>query len=97
MQIAVSLQLLNVVYQAIHQPLRVDFRPAAVTETVEPLVRVDVSEHRFNDTHALLVTVTAFGRVDLLLHAFDRVGIYIFVLQQRYLSSGLLRRTPHAT
>lgn len=61
-------QLLDVVYQAVELPLRIDFLLPAQREAIQPLVVPQVAEHRFDGGEALAVAGLTFFAVDGLLH-----------------------------
>ena len=69
LRITMMRQLLNVVYQAIQCPLRVDLGLHAQGKVVELLVVPDVGKHRLHRGHALAVQLSTPGAVNGPLHA----------------------------
>ena len=94
---SVMLYFLYIVHHAIHQPLRIDLALSSVTESVEPIIGVDVAEHRLNGTDSLAVYVPASVAVDLLLHLLEQVRLRVraFTAPDGHLPSALRRRLAH--
>lgn len=65
---AVSLDLLDVVHQAVQLPLCVDLAPTSQREAPESFRVPDVPEHRLDETKTPTVLVATDVAVDLALH-----------------------------
>ena len=77
LRIAVMRQLLDVVYQAVKFPLRIDLLLSSEREAVELLVVPDVAEHRFHRSKAPSVFCLPFRAVDTSLHLVGETGLSV--------------------
>ena len=76
-------QLLDVMYQAVELPLRIDLLLPSEGEAVELLVVPDVAEHGFHRGKASPVSRLAFGAVDAGFHFVGEAGLSIsFALKE---------------
>ncbi len=68
LRIAVLRQFLDVVYQAIQFPLRIDLFLPSEREAIELFVMAQVAEYGFNSGEASAIACPAFGAVDTMFH-----------------------------